>query len=135
MLKKLGEALFFVLLFWVAWIFIGSNPTVRMQRVCTAVSGPGHFIASLASAANTDWGGPLQTWTENGTYRCQLTLWNYFYADEWKKAHPGQPLPGDQGGGTYETVPLTGASQAQPAPKPAQPEIPDAPQRQVNTNR
>jgi hypothetical protein len=96
--KKLGEALFFVLLVWVAWVVIGGTPTARMQRTCTAVSGPGHFFASLAAAANTDWGSSIQTATNNGYYRCQLTLWNYFYADEWKQAHPNQPLPGQQGG-------------------------------------
>ena len=126
MFKKLGEALFIVFLFWIGWIFIGANPDVRMERTCTAVGGPGHFIASLLSAANTDWGGPMQTWTDNGVYRCRLTLWNYFYADEWKKAHPGQPLPGEQGGGQYETVPVPVGSAPQPASAPA-PEIPAAP--------
>lgn len=129
MLKKFGEALFIVFLFWVGWIFIGANPDVRMQRFCTAVGGPGHFVASLASAANTDWGGPLQTWTDNGVYRCQLTLWNYYYADEWKRAHPGQPLPGEQGGGRYETVPVPASSAPGQSAASAPAAIPAAPTR------
>jgi hypothetical protein len=109
MMKKIGESLFLVLLAWCGWVFIGANPSARMQRACTAVSGPGHLLASLASAAGTDFGAAVQHGTDNGTYRCQLTLWNFFYADAWKQQHPGQPLPGYQTGGFASSQPYTQA--------------------------
>lgn len=116
MLRKFGEALFFVFVLWALWVLVGSNPTQRMERGCTLVSGPGSFLASLASAANTDWGGSIQTWTNNGAYRCQLTLWNFYYAEDWKREHPGQPLPGQQGG--VEIASPAGSAPAGPKPKP-----------------
>lgn len=116
MLKKFGEALFFLFLIWVGWVFIGANPNQRMERACTMVSGPGYFLASLASAANTDWGGAIQIWTNNAAYRCQLTLWNFNYAEEWKKQHPGEPLPGQQGGAPAQAP---GSATAGGAPAPA----------------
>jgi hypothetical protein len=120
MMKKLGETLFLFFIGWCIWVFIGANPTQRMQRACTSISGPGHLLAALSSAAGTDFGAPVQRGTDDGTYRCELTLWNFFYADAWKKAHPNQPLPGLQRGGFESAHPYAqeqaqAASQAGPA--------------------
>jgi hypothetical protein len=121
MLKKFGEALFFVFLIWLAWVLIlGATPEQRMDRACTAVSGPGNFLSAAAAALNNDWGNTIERSTVSATYRCRLTLWNFFYAKAWADTHPGQPLPGSQPAPGYSPLVLPGASAASAAvPPPA----------------
>ena len=93
--RKFGEALFFIFIFWLIWVLVlGTNPTQRMQRACTIVTGPGHFLSSMASALNNDWGTSIYSGTTDLNYRCQLTLWTFYYGNEWKRQHPNSPLPG-----------------------------------------
>lgn len=97
-MKHFGELLFFLFVAFLIWVFIGGSPTERINRACRPVAWSGDFLASLATAGNTDYGNSMRVDTANLDYRCQLTIWDYFYAEQWKKAHPGQPLPGYQKG-------------------------------------
>lgn len=96
-LKHFGELLFFLVIAFLIWVFIGGTPDVRINRFCEPINWTGNFIASVATAANTDYGKGIRADTANMDYRLQLTIWDYFYAEKWKKEHPGVPLPGAQG--------------------------------------
>jgi hypothetical protein len=118
MFKKIGEALFFVLIGWVIWVVVfGSTPQDRMARACTIVSGPGNFLGSMAGALNNDWQQPIATGTVDLTYRCRLTLWNFLYGAKWREEHPGQPVPG-QAASSAQWSPLVQPEKA-PASSPA----------------
>jgi hypothetical protein len=128
MLKKIGEFLFFLLLGWLAWVVVlGASPQERMDRACTSVSGPGNLLASMAGALNNDWGIPISRGTLDATYRCRLTLWNFFYARQWQAEHPGQPLPG-QSDAAPQYSPLVAPMDAvRPTTPPAKPAAPSEP--------
>lgn len=51
-------------------------------------------IGSIGSALNMGWAPTALIAGQNVDYRCKLTIWNFFYGDQWKKDHPGQILPG-----------------------------------------
>lgn len=96
-MKHFGELLFFLVIAFLVWVFIGGTPDERIHRICDPINWAGNFIASVATAANTDYGKSIHEGTANLDYRFQLAIWDYFYAAKWKKEHPGQPLPGVQG--------------------------------------
>jgi len=132
MLKKIGEFLFFLLLGWLFWVVVmGSNPQERMDRACTSVSGPGNLLASMAGALNNDWSYPISRATLDATYRCRLTLWNFFYARQWQAEHPGQPLPGQSASQPqYSPLVVPPEAPAKPVePTPAPQPKPQAPSR------
>lgn len=114
MFKKIGEALFFVLLGWLFWAMVmGSSPQERMDRSCTAVSGPGNFIASMANAFNNGWGTAVESGTVNMTYRCRMTLWTFFYGTDWAKLHPDQ-IPGQPAATDYSPLVVPGGAVSEP---------------------
>ena len=126
MLKKFGELLFFLVLIWGFWVLVlGGSPQERMDRACTMISGPGNLLASMANSLNNDWGGGIQHGTVDATYRCRLTLWNFFYAKDWAAAHPGQPLPGTASAPSYTPLVVPQEIPAK-APPPAAPSNPPA---------
>ncbi|MBU2852510.1 MULTISPECIES: hypothetical protein [Acidithiobacillus] len=95
-MKHFGELLFFLFIAFLIWVFIGGTPDQRIHRVCSPISWVGNFVGSVAIAADTDYGRSIKNGTANLDYRCQLTIWDYFYAAKWEKEHPGVPLPGAQ---------------------------------------
>ncbi|MBU2792703.1 hypothetical protein HF669_10640 [Acidithiobacillus thiooxidans] len=96
-MKHFGELVFFLVIAFLVWVFIGGTPDERISRFCDPINWAGNFIASVATAANTDYGKSIRVGTANLDYRLQLSIWDFFYAEKWKKEHPGVPLPGSQG--------------------------------------
>ncbi|MDA8378731.1 MAG: hypothetical protein M0Z50_17195 [Planctomycetia bacterium] len=93
-MKHFGELFFFLVVVFAVWIFVGSTPDARIGRACEPAQWIGHAMGSAAMAGGTDYGQSINGGSNELDYRCKLAIWDYFYADEWEKAHPGQPLPG-----------------------------------------
>lgn len=105
-MKKLVEffagTLVAVLVLFVAWVFLAGAPDERIDRACRPTVWVGKVFSSASMAADTDYSGGISSGFSNFDKGCQLTIWDYFYAQKWCLSHPGELIPGDQ----YDRCPV-----------------------------
>jgi hypothetical protein len=101
---------------FVVWIFMSSNPSIRIERTCKPLAWTGNIITSLTALAVPSQQQRVQKWSRKLDYGCQYTLWRLFYQDRYnqylqelqkKNAVAPGALPGESD--NTETPPEDGA--------------------------
>lgn len=90
--KHLEEVLFFTLLFFFIYVVVGANGDDRIRRACQPVHWLGDGVTAVASGMGTNYTKRTNVFNANITYRCEMTLWDFFEKSTWEKAHPGQKV-------------------------------------------
>ncbi|MDI3258443.1 MAG: hypothetical protein QJR02_01970 [Sinobacteraceae bacterium] len=87
--------LFFVgVMCWVAWIVFATDANARIARGCAPIRWSGSVSVSLTAFIYAPGQAGVQKFFDRTDYACRFSVWRLLYEDEWRKAHPGQPLPG-----------------------------------------
>ncbi|MBN6742828.1 hypothetical protein JKG47_20480 [Acidithiobacillus sp. MC6.1] len=90
--KHLEEVLFFLAVFFFVYVIVGSTGDARIERACQPVHWVGDGITAVASGMGTNYTDRTKVFNENITYRCEMTLWDFFEKTAWEKKHPGQQV-------------------------------------------
>jgi len=88
-MKHFGEVFFVAVMVWVFWIFFSPTPHQRLYRACAPVDWTIGSFTALARATNSDYANEISLANKTIDYKCELTLWEYFYRRQFLKAHPG----------------------------------------------
>lgn len=90
--KHLEEVSFFLLLGFFIYVILGSTGDARIKRACEPVHWIGDGITAVAGGMGTNYGKRTVVFNNTITYRCEMTLWDFFEKSAWEKAHPGQKV-------------------------------------------
>lgn len=70
---------------FVVWVFIASDGSERINRVCKPIGWSGNLVVSLASLAAPDHAPAGQKWFDKFEYGCRYMTWRVIYQDEYNK--------------------------------------------------
>jgi len=88
-----GQFFGVLMVIFIGWVFIASDPAERMDRACRPVEWSGNMAVSLVALTYPSGQHRTQTAFDNLDYGCQYSLWRLFYESDYLAAP-------DQGGGS-----------------------------------
>lgn len=97
-----------VFLAFVVWIFMSSDPQVRIARTCRPVLWTGNVATSLTALAVPSGQESVQKWSNKLDYSCRYTVWRLIYQDDYNKFLQDQP-------GAAATAPAASSAPVEPA--------------------
>ena len=74
-----------VFLAFVVWIFMSSDPQVRIARTCRPILWTGNVATSLTALAVPSGQASVQKWGSKFDYSCRYTVWRLIYQDDYNK--------------------------------------------------